>query len=58
MKIRTIRGTLEELRKEDPDCAITESCIRKLCKDGTIPYQKSGSKYLINFEDVRKLFVK
>lgn len=58
MKIRTIRGILEELKKEDPNSAITESCIRKLCKDGTIPYQKSGNKYLINFEDVEKLFMK
>ena len=55
-KIRTISGVVEELKKLDPDCAITEGFIRNLCKNDQIKYHKSGKKYLINIKDVFKYF--
>ncbi len=56
MKIRTIKGVVLELKKIDPDCAVTEYFIRKLCQEDKIPHQMAGSKYLINMEDVYKMF--
>ena len=40
----------------DPDCAVSEYFIRKLCQENKIPHQMAGSKYLINMEDVYKMF--
>lgn len=54
--IRTIKGVVAELKKIDPDCAITEYYIRQLCREDKIPYHRSGVKYLIDVNEVKKLF--
>lgn len=54
--IRTIRGIVKELHALDPDCAVTENCIRQLCKDKTISARLSGNRYLIALEDVVAYF--
>ena len=43
MKIRTIKGVVLELKKIDPDCAVSEYFIRKLCQENKIPHQMAGS---------------
>lgn len=48
--IRTIKGALEEIKANDPKSDITEYAIRKIVKQGRIPYIRSGKKYLINVE--------
>ncbi len=54
--IRTIRGILRELKAIDANCAISENCLRQLCKMNAIPTRQSGSRYLIALEDVMHYF--
>lgn len=51
-KIRTIRKAAAEIRKEDPDTAITEYFIRQLVNTGEIPSMKANSKSMINMQDL------
>ncbi len=51
-KIRTIRKAAAEIRKQDPDTAITEYFIRQLVSTGEIPSIKSNSKSMINMQDL------
>lgn len=48
--VRTIKGTLEEIKARDPKTAITEYAIRRMVKQNEIPYSRSGKKYLLNVE--------
>lgn len=54
--IRTIRGVVRELQTLDSNCAITENCIRQLCRAQVIPFHRSGNRYLIALEDVLSYF--
>ena len=56
MRIRTIQGIMEEIYKDDPHSAITEHYIRQLCINGEIPYRRSGSKYLIDYDNLKHFF--
>ena len=49
-RIRTINQTVRELKKEDPETAITPFFVRQLCIEGAGFSQKSGDKYLINLD--------
>lgn len=49
-RIRTISQTVAELHKLDENCAITEYCVRQLCKQKLPFVIKSGTKYLINLD--------
>lgn len=53
-KIRTIQGCLEEIKKSDPDSAITLTAIRRAVSEGDVPSQRVGSgkqkKYLIDLD--------
>lgn len=51
-KIRTIRKAAAEIKKEDPDTAITEYFIRQLVNTGEIPSMKAKSKSMINMQDL------
>ena len=52
--VRTIKGAVEELRKEDPDSSVTEYAIRSWIKTGALPSVKSGNKYLLDMEVVKR----
>lgn len=52
MKIRTIKSAAIELKRDDPNCAVTEYFIRKLCIENRIPFRKSGRKYLVDVDDI------
>lgn len=52
--VRTIKGVVDELRKDDPDTSVTEYAIRSWIKSGALPSVKSGNKYLLDMEVVRK----
>ena len=54
--IRTIKGAIEELRREDPDSPVGEYALRTWIRTGALPAVKSGNKYLINM-DVLKTFL-
>lgn len=47
-KMRTIKQSLEELKKNDPNCAISEWWIRQIVKNGKLPSHRAGNRYLIN----------
>ena len=55
-KIRTVRAAIKELKAEDPDCDISEFCLRALIKNGEIPVRKSGNTNLIALDDVIAYF--
>ena len=48
MIIRTINGAVAYLRAADPDSAVTAHYIRRLVREGKIPYLMDGSRVLIN----------
>lgn len=52
--VRTIKGAIEELRREDPDSSVTEYAIRSWIKTGVLPSVKSGNKYLVDLDVLRK----
>jgi len=51
-RMRTINEVCVELKKQDPDSAITPYFIRKLVNEKKIVYILSGSKALINLDSV------
>ena len=52
--VRTIKGVVDELHKDDPDTSVTEYALRSWIKSGALPSVKSGNKYLLDMEVVRK----
>lgn len=51
-RFRTIRGALGYIRDIDPDTAITEYYLRQLVLNGKIKSKKSGTRYLIDLDDL------
>ena len=51
-RIRTIQQCLNEIKSLDPCTAVTENFIRTLCKNNQIKHFKSGSKYLVNLDNL------
>ncbi len=49
-KMRTIQEAYNELKKIDPETAVTPHAIRKLVLSGEIPHIKAGKKYLVNMQ--------
>ena len=51
-RMRTIKQCHEEIKALDTNTAITEWFIRCLCKDNKVKHFMSGSKILVNFDDL------
>lgn len=51
-RLRTIDKTYEEIKKLDPDTAITRSMLRNAVNEGDIPFMRVNSRKLITLEDV------
>ena len=51
-RMRVCKKCMEELRKEDPETAVTEYYIRQLVRNKKIAYVKSGRRTLINYESL------
>lgn len=51
-RIRTIQQCLNEIKSLDPCTAITENFIRTLCKTNQVKHFKSGTKYLVNLDNL------
>ena len=49
-RMRTIKQTAEYLRASDPECALTETAIRRLLLTGTLAHVRIGAKYLIDLD--------
>lgn len=52
MRIRTINGIVKELRSDDPQCLIGYKTVRRWVDEGAIPFEKSGNRYLIDYDKV------
>lgn len=55
--IRTVRGAISELQKEDPDIPISEYSVRIWIKSGKLPAIKNGNRYLVNTETLKKFLM-
>lgn len=51
-RIRTIQQCLNEIKSLDPCTAITENFIRTLCNTNQVKHFKSGTKYLVNLDNL------
>ena len=51
-RLRTIRQCLVEIKKLDGETAVSERLIRSLCKSGKVQYIASGTKSLVNLDDL------
>ena len=50
LRMRTIEQAAAEIKKADPDTAITKYAIRQLVVSHEIPSITRGNKYLINID--------
>jgi len=50
VRMRTIKQTIEYLKLQDPDTAITEWGLRQLVKSGQLKTHRAGNRYLINLD--------
>lgn len=55
-KMRSVRETARIFKEMDPDTQITETTLRKMIAEGTIPVVKTGVKYLINVDLLLEMF--
>lgn len=55
-RFRTIKTAYAEIKREDPDSAITEWAIRKIVTEGYIPSRRIGTKYVFAMEDLLDYF--
>lgn len=54
-RMRTAAKIVAELKAIDPECEITEYCVRKMAKSGAVTVVWAGAKALINLDDVIEL---
>lgn len=57
-QIRTIAGAAEEIKRADPDTAITEYRIRQMVNENSIPFTSVGNRKLIDMQDIWSYFSK
>ena len=55
-RMRSIQETADFFRDMDDRTQITESTLRKMIAEGSIPFVKTGKKYLINLDALLDLF--
>lgn len=51
-RMKTIKQCFEEIKKLDPETAVTQWFIRSLCKDNKVKHFMTGCKILVNFDDL------
>lgn len=49
-RMRTISEAIKEIKKCDPNSALTEKALRRLVKTGEISSIRIGAKHLINID--------
>ena len=49
-RMRTAEQAVEELKRVDPETALTVRAVRRMISTGEIPHIKVGSKFLIDFD--------
>lgn len=51
-RMRTINEALALIRKQEPETAVTYNFIRKLLDGDKVRHFRSGSRYILNFDDL------
>lgn len=51
-RVKTVEQSFAEIKKLDPDTAITSWFIRCLCKENKVKHFMSGTKILVNYDDL------
>lgn len=54
LQMRLLSEAYAEIKKDDPNTALTMNALRCLVKSGTIPSVQIGRKRLINYENLLK----
>jgi hypothetical protein len=54
--MRSIREVAQYFKDNDPDTQITEKTIRTMIANESIPYIKTGVKYLLNLDLLLDMF--
>lgn len=49
-RIRSLKNAIIELKKDDPNCDLTLSALRRKVLKKEIPYTKCGNKYLVDVD--------
>ena len=57
-KLRTVKQCLENIKKLDPDTAVTLYYIRHLCKENKVKHFLAGNKILIDFDSLIEVLSK
>lgn len=50
--MRGIKQAIEELKRNDPNTALTEKALRRLILTGELPAVRVGKKYLVNMNNL------
>ncbi|MDO4812393.1 MAG: hypothetical protein Q3995_02595 [Eubacteriales bacterium] len=51
-RMRTISESVVEIKKLDAKSAVTENCVRMLCKGGKVHCVFTGKKILVDLDDL------
>ena len=51
-RMRTINEVLTLIKAQDPETAVTYNFIRKLLDGDKVRHFRSGSRYILNFDDL------
>lgn len=49
-RMRGIKATIDYLKNQDPDTAVTEFWLRGILNSGAVPYHKAGKRFLVNLD--------
>ena len=52
-RIRTLKKAIIELKKDDPNCDLTYSALRKMVLNNMIPFAMCGTKYLVDVDIIK-----
>ena len=55
-RMRSIREVAKYFKDMDPDTQISEKALRNMVADNSIPYIKTGVKYLLNLDLLLDIF--
>ena len=54
MRVRTIEQLYADVKRLDPDTALTKTALRRLVVSGKLPSVRAGSKYLLNLDTLQE----
>lgn len=52
-RIKTLKKAIIELKKDDPNCDLTYSALRKMVLSNKVPFAMCGTKYLVDVDLIK-----